>query len=114
MSASADGDRRRTTLVERDGRPLAVLLHDPALDPDLVRATAAAAGMAMENERLHAELRAQLEEVRASRERIVHAADDERRRVERNLHDGAQQHLTALAIKLSMVSDLGEDDPRLA
>jgi signal transduction histidine kinase len=100
LSASVDGERRRTTLVERDGRALAVLLHDPALDPDLVRATAAAAGMAIENERLHAELRAQLEEVRASRERIVHAADDERRRVERNLHDGAQQRLLTLSLAL--------------
>jgi signal transduction histidine kinase len=92
--------RRRTTLVERDGHPLAALVHDVALDPDLVRATAAAAGMALENERLHAELRAQLEEVRASRERIVLAGDAERRRVERDLHDGAQQRLLALSLAL--------------
>jgi signal transduction histidine kinase len=91
---------RRTTMVERDGRPLAALVHDSALDPDLVRATAAAAGMALDNERLHAELRAQLEEVRASRERIVLAGDAERRRVERDLHDGAQQRLLALALAL--------------
>jgi signal transduction histidine kinase len=94
------GGDRRTTLVEREGRPLAALVHDPALDPDLVRATAAAAGMALDNERLHAELRAQLEEVRASRERIVLAGDAERRRVERDLHDGAQQRLLALSLAL--------------
>jgi signal transduction histidine kinase len=93
-------DRRRTTLVERDGHTLAALTHDGALDPDLVNATAAAAGMALENERLHAELRAQLEEVRASRERIVLAGDAERQRVERDLHDGAQQRLLALSLAL--------------
>jgi signal transduction histidine kinase len=92
--------RRRTTMVERDGRPLAALVHDVALDPDLVRATAAAAGMALDNERLHAELRAQLEEVRASRARIVLAGDAERRRVERDLHDGAQQRLLTLSLAL--------------
>jgi signal transduction histidine kinase len=92
--------RRRMTLIERDGKPLAALTHDVALDPDLVRATAAAAGMALENERLHAQLRAQLEEVRASRERIVFAGDAERRRVERDLHDGAQQRLLALSLAL--------------
>jgi signal transduction histidine kinase len=86
--------------VEREGGPLVALVHDPALDPDLVRATAAAAGMALDNERLHAELRAQLEEVRASRERIVLAGDAERRRVERDLHDGAQQRLLALSLAL--------------
>ncbi|HEY3530673.1 MAG TPA: histidine kinase [Nocardioides sp.] len=91
---------RRTTMVERHGHPLAALVHDVALDPDLVRATAAAAGMALDNERLHAELRAQLEEVRASRERIVLAGDAERRRVERDLHDGAQQRLLALSLAL--------------
>jgi signal transduction histidine kinase len=56
--------------------------------------------MALENERLHAELRAQLDEVRASRERIVQAGDEERRRVERDLHDGAQQRLLALSLAL--------------
>jgi len=59
-------------------------------------------------------LRSQAAELKASRARVVAAADSERRRIERNLHDGAQQHLTALAIKLSMVSELGEDDPALA
>jgi signal transduction histidine kinase len=93
-------EHRRTTMVERDRTPLAALVHDAALDPDLVRATAAAAGMALDNERLHAELRAQLEEVRASRERIVLAGDAERRRVERDLHDGAQQRLLALSLAL--------------
>jgi hypothetical protein len=68
------GQRARTvTVVERDGQPLAALIHDPALDQGLVRAAAAAAGMTIENERLQAEVRAQLEEVRASRLRILEA-----------------------------------------
>jgi signal transduction histidine kinase len=92
--------KRRHTMVERDNRPLAALVHDPALDPALVRATGAAAGMAIENERLHAEVRAQLDEVRSSRARLVQAGDDERRRLERDLHDGAQQRLLTLAIAL--------------
>ena len=91
---------RVATVVERNGRPLAALLHDPALDPGLVRAAGAAAGMAIENERLHAQVRAQLEEVRASRARIVQASDQERRRIERNLHDGAQQRLLTLSLAL--------------
>jgi signal transduction histidine kinase len=99
-SPGAANEGRRTTMVERDGVPLAALVHDAGLDPDLVRAASAAAGMALENERLHAELRAQLEEVRASRERIVLAGDAERRRVERDLHDGAQQRLLTLSLAL--------------
>jgi signal transduction histidine kinase len=102
------------TVVERQGRPLAALIHDPALDQGLVRAAAAAAGMAIENERLHAEVRAQLEEVRASRQRIVEAGDRERRRVERNLHDGAQQRLATLALSLAMLRDRDGADPATA
>jgi signal transduction histidine kinase len=111
----AEGSQARTvTLVERDGRPLAALIHDPALDQGLVRASAAAAGIAIENERLHAEVRAQLEEVRASRQRIVEAGDRERRRVERNLHDGAQQRLATLALSLAMMRDRDGADPTTA
>jgi signal transduction histidine kinase len=105
---------REVTLVNRHGRPLAALIHDPALDEGLVRAAAAAAGMAIDNARLHAEVRAQLEEVRASRQRIVEAGDRERRRVERNLHDGAQQRLAALALALAMLRDRDGADPAQA
>ena len=101
------------TVVERDGRPLAALVHDPALDSGLVRAVAAAAGIRLENERLQADLRAQLDEVRASRQRIVEAGDRERRRVERNLHDGAQQRLVTLALSLAMLRDRAGADPAL-
>jgi signal transduction histidine kinase len=105
---------RTATVVEREGEPLAALIHDPALDEGLVRAAAAAAGMAIVNERLQAEVRAQLEEVRASRLRIVEAGDAERRRVERNLHDGAQQRMVTLAISLAMLRDRAGIDPPMA
>jgi len=88
-----------------DGAPVAALVHDRALDAGLVRAAGAAAGLAIANERLRAEVRAQLAEVRASRQRIVEAADRERRRVERNLHDGAQQRLATLSLALGMLRD---------
>jgi signal transduction histidine kinase len=98
---SVDGGRAVTRL-ERDGRPMAAVLHDPALaeDPGLVAAIGAALRLAVDNERLAAEVRSQLEEVRASRARIVEASDAERRRVERNLHDGAQQRLVVLSLAL--------------
>jgi signal transduction histidine kinase len=89
--------------LERDGETLAVLAYDPALDqedPGRVGAVASMARMALENERLAAQVRAQLDEVRASRARIVEAGNAERRRIERDLHDGAQQRLVALAMRL--------------
>ncbi|WP_311446668.1 ATP-binding protein, partial [Frankia nepalensis] len=95
-------------LVERDGRRVAALLHDPALraDPRRLDAVVVAAGLALDNQRLAAEVRAQLAEVRASRGRIVEAADAERRRIERDLHDGAQQRLVATRLLLRMARDL--------
>lgn len=94
---------RGVARLEQDGELLAELLYDPAIeveDPGRVNAVASVATMALENERLAAQVRAQLEEVRASRARIVEAADAERRRIERDLHDGAQQRLVALAMRL--------------
>ena len=104
MTLPDDPDRRRVTILHGDDGPLAALIHDPALadQRSLVDGVAAVARLAIENERLHAEVKAQLEEVRASRERIVRAADDERRRVERNIHDGAQQRLVSLSLALTM------------
>jgi signal transduction histidine kinase len=95
---------RAVTVLDRDGRRQAALVHDPALlqDPHLVRAVGAAAGLALENARLQAELRAQLAEVRASRTRIIEAGDAERRRLERDLHDGAQQHLLGVRLALRL------------
>ena len=92
------------TQLEREGRPLAIVVHDEALldEPGLVDATAAATRMAVENERLQTEIRAQLEEVRMSRQRIVAAQDEERRKIERDLHDGAQQRLLRLSMAIQV------------
>jgi signal transduction histidine kinase len=96
---------RRSTFVQRDGTPIAMLLHDPALEHNsaLVQSVCAAAGLALENERLGAELRARLVELNASRGRLVEATDAERRRIERNLHDGTQQRLVSIAMSLGLL-----------
>jgi signal transduction histidine kinase len=108
---------RAVTLLERDGVPLAAILHDPALleDPGLVASVASAVRLTVENDRLQAEVQAQLAEVRASRTRIVEATDAERRRVERDIHDGAQQRLVALSLAIGRArGQLGpEADPDL-
>jgi len=92
--------KRAVTVMQRDGHPYAALIHLPGLNGDLVQGVATAAGMALQNESLQVEIRTQLEEVRASRARIVAAGDKERRRVERDLHDGAQQRLITLSLAL--------------
>jgi signal transduction histidine kinase len=92
------------TEIERDGRRIAAIIHDPALaeDRETVRAAGTATALLLENQRLDAELRANLRELRASRERIVEAGDAERRRLERDLHDGAQARLVALLLGLNL------------
>jgi signal transduction histidine kinase len=109
----AESSGRAATPVEREGRPIAVVLHDASLreEPELLAAVCAAAGIALENARLHAELRARLEELRGSRARIVEAGQKERQRLERNLHDGAQQRLVALSLELSLLEEQVADDP---
>ncbi|MDQ3601828.1 MAG: histidine kinase [Actinomycetota bacterium] len=110
----ADVGPRAVTVIERGGQRVGALVHDLALreEPALLDAVCAAAGLAMENERLHAEILARLAEVRASRSRIVEAADAERRRVERNLHDGAQQRLVTLSMALTMARSHLSGEPR--
>lgn len=99
-----EGSGAVATELAREGQPLALVLHDEALldEPGLVEATAAATRMAVENERLQAEIRAQLQEVQASRQRIVAAQDEERRKIERDLHDGAQQRLLRLSMAIQV------------
>ena len=108
---------RAVTRIDHGGEPLAVLVHDPSLleESKLVEAVVAAARLSLQNARLHAEVTAQLEKVKESRSRIVAAADEERRRIERDIHDGAQQRLVALALELkSAQRRLGDDvDPEL-
>jgi signal transduction histidine kinase len=109
----AEASGRATSIVEHDGTRVAALIHDPSLrdDPELVAAACSAAGIAVDNERLTADLRTRLEELRRSRLRVIQAADTERRRLERNLHDGAQQGLATLAVELAMLAEHVESDP---
>ena len=119
----------RRTYVDEGGRPVelqengravtrlgdvAAIVHDPALDPDVVEAAGAAARLALHNARLQADVRAQLDKVQESRRRIVTAGDEQRRRIERDLHDGAQQRLVALALELRIAQrQLGSRDPEV-
>jgi signal transduction histidine kinase len=82
-----------------------------ATEEKLVRDLAAQAGLVMRNVALTEQLRDHIQQLRASRQRLVTAQDEERRRLERNLHDGAQQQLVALAVKLRLAEQLAERDP---
>jgi signal transduction histidine kinase len=99
-SVAADG--RTATPLVRAGRTVAVLLHetDAVQREELERELGSAARLAIDNERLRAEVLSRLDDLRASRARIVETADAERRRLERDLHDGAQQQLLALSYDL--------------
>jgi signal transduction histidine kinase len=110
------GGERALARVERDGRPLAAIAYDASLDddPELVEAVTAAATIAIDNARLLEERELQLAEIKASRERIVAAGDAERRRLERNLHDGAQQRLVGIALQLRLLQNRVTNDPSAA
>jgi signal transduction histidine kinase len=108
----ADADPSRAlTFIDHAGSPVAALVHDASLEeePELLASVTAAAGIAVENARLHVELRARLGELRGSRARIIEAGQRERQRLERNLHDGAQQRLVALSLELSLLEREVED-----
>jgi signal transduction histidine kinase len=104
---------RRATIVKQNGEQIAALVYDATLgeEPELVEAVSAAAGIALENGRLEAELRARLQDLHGSRTRAIEAQQNERRRLERNLHDGAQQRLVALALELGLLAEQAESDP---
>jgi signal transduction histidine kinase len=107
---------RSVTAVERRDEPVAFIVHDDGLDqdPELVRAAGHAMLLALENGRLEANLESTIEELRDSRARTVAAGDAERRKLERDLHDGAQQHLVALRVQLALASELAGTNPELA
>ena len=99
----APGRGRALSHVERDGRRVATIVYDAAVvedDPGLVDTMGSATALALENERLDAELCARVEELRDSRLRLMEVSMAERRGLERNLHDGAQQRLVSLALTL--------------
>jgi len=105
LPANVFNDRVVTPIGDRVS-----IVHDPVVDADLVSAAGNAARLAITNARLQAELKGQLIEVRESRLRLVTATDDARRRVERDLHDGAQQRLVALAATLSKAQEKGTNE----
>jgi signal transduction histidine kinase len=98
---------RAVTEVVTDGLRLAAIVHDVELsrDPALVAAATSYALTALENDRLVGHLHSSLRELSESRARIVSVADRERRRFERDLHDGAQQRLVALQIKMELMAE---------
>jgi signal transduction histidine kinase len=104
---------RAVTVIDRGGEHVAALLHDASLEdePELLEAVSAAAGIGLETARLHADLAARLDELRGSRVRVIEAGQKERQRLERNLHDGAQQRLVALSLELTMLKKLLDADP---
>jgi signal transduction histidine kinase len=115
-----DGGDRAVTLITSDTVPVAALVHDAALmeDPGLVNGLAAAVRLTIDNEQLQRRIKAQLDDVATSRARLLAEADAQRRRIERDLHDGAQQRLigVALALKLAevQVGEKTEEETRRA
>jgi signal transduction histidine kinase len=109
-------DGREVTAINRDGEPIGAIVHRPSLsdDPELLQAVADAAALALENERLEAELRARVTELQESRANIIAFGLAERRRLERDLHDGAKQRLVALSLQVNLARAKLEDDPATA
>ena len=109
------GSRRAFTPIDRGGKPVAGLVHDRGLlrHPRRLQAAIDVASLALDNERLKAQLRAELLEAHASRSRIIDAGDRELQRVERNLHDGAQQRLVGLALMFRLASRRAAGDAEL-
>jgi signal transduction histidine kinase len=107
---------RAVTEIEREAVPVAAIVHDAALldEPGLVRAAGAAAALALENERLEAELKARVAELQVSRAKVIEVGFQERRALERNLHDGAQQRLVALSLQLGLAKSKLRADPDVA
>jgi signal transduction histidine kinase len=108
------GSGRAVTKVERDGDCVAAIVHDELTAEQqggYVDAVGAAASLALENERLEAELRSKVEELRASRQRMLSIGLEERRRLERDLHDGAQQRLVSTALSMRLARSRLRDDP---
>ncbi|KRA39092.1 MULTISPECIES: histidine kinase [unclassified Nocardioides] len=107
---------RAVTPIDCGGKPIAALVHDPALlrNPGRLKAAVDAATLAFENEQQRADLRAEIAELRASRARILEAVDLERQRAERNLHDGAQQRLVGVALMLRLAGNRSSADAALS
>ena len=116
VEVPAPGGDRAVAPVERDGRELGMLVYDPSLDddPELVEAVAAAAAITLDDARLQAESEERLARAARLARALVAASDAERRRLERNLHDGAQQRLVSVALQLRMIERRVQGDPAVA
>ena len=116
VAVDTGGRGRSTTLIDRGGVPIAALVHDSSLDDEreLLDSVAAAAGIALENGQLHAELHARLEDLQGLQTQAIEAGATERKRLERNLHDGTQQRLIALSIELTLLERRIGADPDVA
>jgi signal transduction histidine kinase len=110
------GGPRAATEIDRDGQCVAAIIHDATLcdQPELIRTAGGAAALALENERLDAELHARVAELQTSRARLVETGLAERRRLERDLHDGAQQRLVSLSLRLGLARSKIQEDPAKA
>jgi signal transduction histidine kinase len=111
-----DDPSRAIHAVTRDEQCVAAIIYDASL-PEAethVQAVGAAASLALLNERLDAELRAKVAELRASRERMLRIGLEERRRLERDLHDGAQQRLVSMALNIRLARAKLNEDPLAA
>jgi signal transduction histidine kinase len=111
-----DDPSRDVHAITRDGVCVAAIIYDGRLREaeTHVQAVGAAASMALQNERLEAELRAKVDELRKSRERMLRIGLEERRRLERDLHDGAQQRLVSMALNIRMARAKLNEDPLAA
>jgi signal transduction histidine kinase len=110
-----EGEGRAVRLLYRESEPMAALSFDQSLEDEheLLDAVLATAGIALENGRLRAELRARLQELQGSRVRVLEASRQERQRLERDLHDGAQVRLVALSLELALLEEDSATDPEL-
>jgi signal transduction histidine kinase len=104
---------RCVTYVQRAGRPVAAVIYDAELADQerLIQAAAAAALLRVEQARLHADLQASTRELALSRRRLADSVQRERRRIERDLHDGVQQEVLGLRLKLDLATEMLDTDP---
>ncbi len=114
-AAPVPDDRRSVRILRREDQPMAALAFDRSLEEEreLLDAVIATADIALENGRLQAELRARLQELNGSRVRVLEASRQERQRLERDLHDGAQVRLVALSLELGLLGEDPATDPAL-
>jgi signal transduction histidine kinase len=113
VSKPQSNARQAVTPIEHDGQPVAVVVHDAELSDQkrFIEASGAAGVIWFRNAQLAADLNASLADLAASRSRLVETADAERQRIEHSLHDGAQQHLVGMRLRLELAAEAISDEP---